>query len=85
LFRFNLGFNGLAYLPIQPYKIYELLPSITEKEMFPHPINHEKFTANVLAGSAGKKNDWTSKVYRVAPTRSWDTLCYLAETCWISQ
>jgi hypothetical protein len=72
--------------PIQPYKAHELKYAINDgREDVPHPINHEKFTTNVLASSAGKKNDWAGKVYRVAPTRSWDALSYLAEAHWISQ
>jgi hypothetical protein len=79
-------FNGLAYLPIQPYEVHELRYTINNgKEDVTHPVNDEKFTTNVLASSAGKKKDWTSKVYRVTPSRSWDALSNLAEAHWISQ
>jgi hypothetical protein len=56
-------FNTLAYLPIQPYRVCELEYIINNgRKDVPHPINDKKFATNVLASSAGKKNDWTSEV-----------------------
>jgi hypothetical protein len=55
------------------------------KADLPHPINDEKFTTNVLTSSAGKKNDWSSKVYGVAPTPSGNALRNLAEAYRIGQ
>jgi len=56
-------FTGLAYLPIQPYREYKLKYIINNgRKDVPHPINDKKFATNVLASSAGEKNDWTSKV-----------------------
>jgi hypothetical protein len=46
----------------------------------PYPVDNKEFTANVLARSASKEHNWTSKVFGISPTTSWNTVRYLAET-----
>ena len=51
----------------------------------PYPVDDDEFTANVLASWASKEHNWTSKVFGISPTPSWNALRYLAQTDWICQ
>lgn len=48
-----------------------------------YAVDNEEFTTNVLASSTSKEHNWTSKVFGISPTSSWNALRYLAETDWI--
>ena len=49
----------------------------------PYPVDDDEFAANVLASSASKEHNWTSKIFGISPTPGWNALSYLAEAGWI--
>jgi hypothetical protein len=67
------------------HKINKRRQEAYERRDNAHPVNYKNFTTNVLAGTTGKKDDWSSKVQGLTPATRWDALRYLAETNWIGQ